>query len=189
MVASAAQAEGKTLTAANVALTLSHSYQRRVLLIDADLRRPSIHTVLRLENRVGLGDILKSSPPSRDLPVQRVGAMLWAITAGPADPDPMSGLVSDTMKQFLVEAAEQFDWLVIDSPPVMVMPDANLLAAMVDTTLLVVRAHKTPYPMVMRAIEGIGVERILGVVLNRADRSDIHGGYEPYEYAPRPTEE
>jgi len=176
MIASAVEAEGKTLTATNLALTLSHSYQRRVLLIDADLRRPAIHDLFQLDNRIGLGDILRQASVGR-LPVHKVSPTLWVMTAGRPVPDPMSGLVSDTMKQILTEAVEQFDWVVVDTPPVALLPDANLLAAMIDLALIVVRANSTPYPLVQRAIEAIGTSRVLGVVLNRAERSELAGGY------------
>lgn len=185
MVTSAVEAEGKTLTATNLALTLSESYQRRVLLIDADLRRPAIHHLIKLDNRVGLGEALKRAAPGGQLPVQKLSPTLWVITAGRPDPDPMSGLVSETMKQFLAEAAEQFDWIVIDTPPVALLPDANLLAAMVDTALLVVSARTTPYPLVARAIDAIGRSRILGVVLNRAEASEAQLGYEHHKYSYR----
>jgi protein-tyrosine kinase len=176
MIASAVEAEGKTLTATNLALTLSHSYQRRVLLIDADLRRPAIHDLFQLDNRIGLGDILRKASVGR-LPVHKVSPTLWVMTAGRPVPDPMSGLVSETMKQILTEAVEQFDWVVVDTPPVALLPDANLLAAMIDLALIVVRANSTPYPLVQRAIEAIGTSRVLGVVLNRTERSELAGGY------------
>ena len=94
----------------------------------------------------------------------------------------MSGLVSDTMKQILTEAVEQFDWVVVDTPPVALLPDANLLAAMIDLALVVVRANSTPYPLVQRAVEAIGTSRVLGVVLNRAERSELDGGYGYHSY-------
>jgi Mrp family chromosome partitioning ATPase len=94
----------------------------------------------------------------------------------------MSGLISDTMRQFLTDAAEQFDWVVIDTPPVALMPDANLLAAMVDAALLVVSASSTPYTLVERAVEALGTQRVLGVVLNRAERSEVNVGYSYYSY-------
>lgn len=182
MVASAVEAEGKTTTAANVALTLSHSYRRRVLLIDADLRRPSTHAVFQLDNHVGLSDVLKSRTEGARLPVQQVSSRLWVLVAGRPDHDPMSGLVSDTMKQVLDDAMDEFDWVVVDTPPVALLTDANLLAAMIDQALLVVSASTTPYPLVKRAVDAIGSERILGVVLNRAKRSDMAIGYGSYKY-------
>jgi len=183
MIASAVESEGKTLTATNLALTLSHSYQRRVLLVDADLRRPSIHQLFQLSNRVGLGDTLKQVPVDRHLPVQKISPTLWVMTAGRPDSDPMSVLISETMKQFLIDAADQFDWVVVDTPPVALLPDAKLLAEMIDSALLVVRANSTPYPLVTRAIEAIGTQRILGVVLNRAERSQVAVGYGYYSYS------
>jgi protein-tyrosine kinase len=183
MIVSAVESEGKTLTATNVALTLSYSYQKRVLLIDADLRRPSVHEVFRLDNRVGLGEVLKGSVSGGRPPVHKVSSNLWVMTAGRPNQDPMGALVSDTMRQFLLDAGEQFDWLVVDTPPVGILPDANLLIEMVDIALLVVRANKTSYQMVMRAVDAIGASRVLGVVLNRADQSEFVGGYASYRYA------
>jgi capsular exopolysaccharide synthesis family protein len=181
MVTSAVASEGKTLTATNLALTLSHSYKARVLLIDADLRRPSIHQVLMLPNSFGLSDILR-----RDHPIaarfQEVSPLLSVLTAGRPDSDPMAGLVSDTMARILTEAATQFDWVIVDTPPVALLPDANLLAAMIDTALLVVGANATPYPLVARAVEAIGEQRILGVVLNRMAEAELIGSYNYYGY-------
>lgn len=188
MVVSAVEAEGKTLTSANLALTLSQSYQRRVLLVDADLRRPSIHDLFRLNNHAGLGDFLRHPPPDGELPVQSVSDTLWVMTAGRPDSDPVGGLVSETMAQFLTEAGEGFDWIVLDTPPVVQLSDANLLAAMVDTAVLVVGASATPYPLVTRAIESIGRSRILGVVLNRAENSEASVGYRYYLKSPARSE-
>ena len=181
MVTSAVAAEGKTLTATNLALTLSHSYQRRVLLIDADLRRPSIHEILRLPNLTGLSDSLRH-PEKTGLRFHTISPFLSALTAGRADSDPMAGLVSDTMNRLLAEAAQQFDWVIVDTPPVALLPDANLLAAMIDTAILVVSARATPYPLVRRAMDAIGQQRILGVVLNRMSKADMVAAYSYYGY-------
>jgi capsular exopolysaccharide synthesis family protein len=181
MVTSAAASEGKTLTATNLALTLSHSYQRRVLLIDADLRRPSVHEILRLSNSVGLSDSLRH--PDRSLArYHTITSTLSVFSAGRPDADPMAGLVSDTMNRILTEATKNFDWVIVDTPPVALLPDANLLAAMIDTALLVVGANSTPYPLIRRAIEAIGEQRILGVVLNRMSVADIVAAYNYYGY-------
>lgn len=181
MVTSAVPSEGKTLTATNLALTLSHSYQRRVLLIDADLRKPSIHDVLRLPNSVGLSDTLRRGEVGR-IRSHAITPTFSVLPAGRPDSDPMAGLVSNTMNQLLMEAAQQFDWVIVDTPPVALLPDANLLAAMIDTALLVVGANSTPYPLVRRAIEAIGEQRILGVVLNRLREPELVAGYSYYGY-------
>jgi capsular exopolysaccharide synthesis family protein len=179
MVTSALPSEGKTLTAANVALTLSESYQRRVLVIDADLRRPRMHELFALPGGQGLSDSLSGSRGGR-LPVHQVTPNLWVLSAGHAVVDPMSSLVSPAMKQLLEDATASFDWVVVDTPPIAILTDANLLAGMIDTTLLVVSAQSTPYPMVQRAAQALGTNRILGVVLNRAEHAALPSNYSYY---------
>lgn len=186
MVTSAMASEGKTLTATNLALTLSESYQRRVLLIDADLRRPRMREMFALPAGQGLTDSLTTTREGR-LPVHQVTQHLWVLAAGRVVPDPMGMLASPEMKQLLDDARDSFDWVVVDTPPIAILPDANLLAAMIDTTLLVVSAESTPYPMVQRAAQAIGPNRILGVVLNRAEKAGMpvynyygHAGYSRY---------
>ena len=179
MVTSAVQSEGKTLTASNLALTLSHSYQRRVLLIDADLRRPRLQQMFRLPDGPGLTDSL-TLPRGGKLPIHQVSPNLWVLTAGRPTAEPMSTLVSPSMKQLLDDAKDEFDWIIVDTPPIAILPDANVLAAMIDTALLVVSAPSTPYPMVQRAAKAIGATRILGVVLNRTDQAGLINGYGYY---------
>ena len=170
MIASAQPAEGKTLTAANLALTLSESYRRRVLLIDADLRRPSLSRLFQLPHRAGLSDNLKAD---QDLPLQlmTLSPSLALLPGGNADADPMSGLTSGRMQQIIDRAAANFDWVILDTPPVALLTDSHLLAAMVDSAVLVIDAGSTPYAAVQRAIESIGRDKIVGVVLNRVEQS------------------
>ncbi|MBY0496922.1 MAG: CpsD/CapB family tyrosine-protein kinase [Cyanobacteria bacterium] len=179
MVTSALPAEGKTLTATNLALTLSESYQRRVLLIDGDLRRPRLREMFALRATEGLTDSL-ALPREGKLPVHQITPNLWVLTSGRMLPDPMSLLVSPSMKQLIDDAKDSFDWVVVDTPPIAILPDANLLASMIDTTLLVVSAQSTPYPMVQRAAQAVGTNRILGVVLNRAEQNGLPANYGYY---------
>lgn len=188
-VTSALPSEGKTLTSTNLALTLSESYQRRVLLIDADLRRPRMREMFGLPKSAGLTDAL-TSPRGDRLPVHHVTGNLWVLAAGSTVPDPMSLLVSPSMKHLIDDARESFDWVIVDTPPIAILPDANLLSKMIDTSLLVVSAQSTPYPMVQRAVEAIGAQHILGVVLNRAEKigptgSDAYYGYRNRELKPK----
>ena len=124
-----------------------------MLLIDADLRRPRMHEMFALPNerRPERQPAAAARRPAAGPP--RLADALGA-DGGPADSDPMSALVSDTMKQLLTKRREQFDWVIVDTPPVALLPDANLLAAMIDTALLVVSASTTPYPLVQRAVDG-----------------------------------
>jgi receptor protein-tyrosine kinase len=175
MVTSALEAEGKTLSATNVALTLSHSFRKRVLLVDGDLRKPSVHQLLQLQNGVGLSDTLRR--PDGRLPMQEVHPTLSVITGGHHDPDPVAVLVSDALQQFLNDTRDQFDWIVVDTPPIILFPDAGLFADKLDTCLLVLSAATTASPVAARAVAAIGASRILGVVLNRAESSEVAGGY------------
>jgi capsular exopolysaccharide synthesis family protein len=168
MVTSAMPEEGKTLTATNIALTLSESYQRRVLLIDADLRRPALADVFQLPNVFGLNEVL-TSVQERRVSLTQVSRHLSVLTSGAPDQDPMRALTSERMQRLLKEAAAGFDWVIIDTPPIGILTDAKLLSAMVDGALLVIRAGKTPARLVQKAVEAIGRTRIVGVVLNRAN--------------------
>ncbi len=91
----------------------------------------------------------------------------------------MGGLTSERMHRIIDEARHAFDWVIIDTPPVAFLSDANLLSAMVDAALLVVRADSTPFDLVQRAVDAIGRDRILGMVLNRAQLEES-GGYGAY---------
>lgn len=187
MVASAYAAEGKSLTATNLALTLSESYRRRVLLIDADLRRPTLHDTFDIPNLAGLSDWLKARGADT-MPLIEITPTLAIVPGGRPDHDPMSGLASDRMKRVIQEASDRYDWVVLDTPPVAFLPDGHLLSAMVDTVVLVVAAGHTPAASVQRAVAELGHDRIIGVVMNRVDPRSMHSYgasayYNRYRYA------
>lgn len=175
MVASAVAGEGKTVSATNLALILSRSFNKRVLLVDGDLRKPSIHDLLRLENGSGLSDMLKR--PGERPAFHTLSETLSVITGGRPDPDPVALLVSDAAAGFLRDMRQQFDWVVVDTPPVLLFPDAGLFAGMLDTCVMVVAAASTPSQIAATAVSTIGSSRIIGVVLNRAETSEIADGY------------
>jgi capsular exopolysaccharide synthesis family protein len=174
MVTSAAVGDGKSLIALNLALTLSESYRRKVLLIDADLRRPSLHQVFRVSGSRGLTEWLQATS-DEPLPVVQISEMLTLLPAGGRLRDPMGSLSSPRMKRIVEEAATRFDWIILDTPPVGALADAAILSAMVDGAILVVRAGLTPFPEVESAVAALGRDRILGVILNAVDSSEIHG--------------
>jgi capsular exopolysaccharide synthesis family protein len=179
MVASAVAGEGKTLTASNLALTLSESYKKSVLLIDADLRKPTLHQVFTINSALGLTDGLTSATDTK-LVVHQVSERLAVLPAGRPTSDPMAGLISNRMRRLIDEAKEAFDWVIIDTPPVVLLPDANLVAAMTDAAVLVIRAHSTPHELVKRAADAIGPKRIIGTVLNQAQATSTGFGYGKY---------
>jgi capsular exopolysaccharide synthesis family protein len=153
------------LTALNLALVLGRSYGRRVLLIDGDLRHPSLHRVVGVGNRSGLADALQAQSDVR-LAVAPITETVTLLPAGPADPDPLRSLSSARMKRVIQEAAQRFDWVIIDSAPVDAVADAGVLATLVDGIVFVVRAGHSQYPAVKKAMQTLGHERILGVILN-----------------------
>lgn len=169
MVTSAMPAEGKSLTVTNLALTLSEGANRRVLLIDADLRRPTVHDLFRIPNVRGLGDVLASD--RAELPLVQVSTNLSVLPAGRLT-QPMA-LTSDRMRQLLEQSAASYDWVLIDAAPVGFMPDAQLLARLTRAVLFVIAANVTPHAMVARALNELGPECIVGTVLNKMAARDI----------------
>jgi receptor protein-tyrosine kinase len=185
LVSSASPGEGKTLTAINLALVLSESYRRRVLLIDADLRRPSINEVVDVTGSVGLSAALKADGDQK-LAVIPLTPTLTLLPAGPADPDPLSGLTSPRMRRILDEASTRFDWVIVDGPPIGPLADASQLAQVTDGTLLVVRAARTPHAAVEKAVAAIGRQHILGIVLNGISGMELDP-YHPYYRPDKPA--
>jgi capsular exopolysaccharide synthesis family protein len=180
MVTSALPQDGKSLTVANLALTLSEAYHRRVLLIDADLRRPSIHRLFGCTNDSGLADVIRSRDAR--LPVVEISPRLSVLTAGHLDASPLAQLTSDRIRAVVNDAATHFDWVLLDTPPVGLLADAQLLARVAEAVVFVIGAGKTPYQLIRRSIEELGADRILGTVLNRVDERaltvhDYYGGY------------
>ena len=163
-ITSALPRDGKTLTAVNLALTLSESYARRVLLIDADLRRPAVHQVLGIRNRVGLNELLHGEV--QELPLITLSPTLSVLTSGGSRSSPLAGLSSARMGTLLDECASRFDWVLLDMPPVGLLADAQILGRLTGAVILVIRAGATPYALVERAIAQIGRESIVGTVLN-----------------------
>jgi protein-tyrosine kinase len=179
MVTSGAPGDGKTMTAVNLALILSESYGRNVLLVDADLRRPSINNLTPHVPTCGLSDGLRAKDDQK-LAVMQVTDRLTLLPAGRPDPDPMSGLTSIRMRRIIEEASTRFEWVILDAPPVGPLADASLLAGIADAILFVIRANTTPYPLIQKAIEAVGREKIFGVVLNGVQPGSTDGYEETY---------
>ena len=172
MITSALPQEGKTLTIVNLALTLSESYGRRVLVIDADLRCPSLHTILDIPNNRGLSEALVDG--QHELPFTDVSARLSALTAGNSAATPLAGLSSQRMRDLLDTCAARFDWVLIDTPPVGVLPDAQVVARLVGEVILVIGAGSTPAAAIERAVAELGgPDAITGTVLNRVEERHI----------------
>lgn len=165
MITSAQPGDGKTLTAVNLAIVLSESYHYKVLLVDADLRRPSIPNVVELSEGSGLSEALRAAQDQK-LALVPITSNLTLLPAGQATANSIEALTSPRMRRILEEALQRFDWVILDAPPVGPAADAHLLTQMVGGVLFVIHAGRTPAPDVEAAIKGIGREQIIGVVLN-----------------------
>jgi capsular exopolysaccharide synthesis family protein len=182
IITSASPGDGKSQVAVNLALTLAESYQRRVLLIDADLRRPTLHRLFGVPNTNGLSEALRPLADEQAATL-RIDEGLTLLPAGRPEGNPLGSLSSERMKHLVEEAASRFDYVIVDSPPVGVLADGRLVAETVDAAILVVRAGVTRLPDLQAAAETIGRERILGIVLNAVDPGAIRGeGYYRHYY-------
>ena len=166
VVTSANPGEGKSLTVVNLGLTLAESYQRRVLLIDGDLRHPSLDRILGVDVVTGLANGGRHDSNEALVPVV-VSANLSLLPSGGSTDDPTAALTSTRLRRTIERARETYDWILVDTPPIGLLSDAKLLAETADGVLFVVEAGKSPYPDLLRAIEAVGRQRLLGVVLNR----------------------
>jgi capsular exopolysaccharide synthesis family protein len=171
LVTSSAPQEGKTLTVVNLAITLCASYARRVLIVDADLRRPAVAQVLGIEADAGVNDIL--ARPGTSLPLVDVSPLLSVLPAGRPVSNPLSRLTADRIEPLLTECVARFDWVIVDTPPVGTGADAQLLARFVQGVIFVVRAGAVPYSVVERAVGEVGRECIIGTVLNGVDEPSV----------------
>jgi capsular exopolysaccharide synthesis family protein len=171
LVTSAQPLEGKTTTACNIAMALAYG-GARVLLIDADMRRPGLHRPLQLTNERGLSQVLIGQARVRDVIQRTVDPNLLAITAGRTPPNPSELLASERMKTLLSNLSHgPFDWIVIDTPPVLAVTDAVILAPLVSGVTFVVGAEMTRRRLAERALDTImsSQPRFAAVVLNKVD--------------------
>ncbi len=166
LVTSALPKEGKSFTSANLAQVIARQHGRRVLLIDADLRNPQLHNLLGAEPGPGLSEYLQSA--ADELSIIQRGPMenLFLIPAGRNQGNPAE-LVSNGRMKFLLSRLEaMFDWIIIDSPPAVLVSDAALLANYCDGVLLVVRSNNTPVDAARKAVQEFRDRNLVGVVLN-----------------------
>ncbi|WP_332237861.1 CpsD/CapB family tyrosine-protein kinase [Sporolactobacillus sp. KGMB 08714] len=180
MITSAGPGEGKSTTAANLAAVMAQQ-GKHVLLIDADLRKPTMHYTFRLSNTHGLTTLL-TKKSTFDEAIQNTEAEnLFVLTSGPIPPNPAELLSSPAMISFMNHALTLFDTVLLDTPPVLAVTDAQLLANLCDGTVLVVRSGATEKEAAVKAKDLLvkAKARILGVVLNGrpVSKSDSHYYY------------
>ncbi|MBD1933093.1 MULTISPECIES: GumC family protein [Cyanophyceae] len=167
-VSSAVPGDGKSTVAINLALAAA-AIGQRVLLVDADLRRPSLHTRLNLPNVRGLGDVIATDLSINDaIGRSPSDKNLFVLTAGQNSSDPIKLLSSDKMQYLIEQFQARFDLVIYDSPPLVGLADSNILAANTDGTVLVVGIDKTDRTMLMKALDGLKISggSVLGIVAN-----------------------
>jgi capsular exopolysaccharide synthesis family protein len=177
VVTSAGVGEGKTLTALNLAWLLAQTDGLKALIIDADLRQPCAIDYLGIEAPFGLSEVLAGTATLEESIVKLNPSGLHLLPGGEARDDVAELLSGPKFARVLSDARRMFDYIIIDAPPLGIFTDANLLINHADGALLVVRAGKTRFGSVDRLLEQLPRERILGVVLNRAEEQPEDNAY------------
>jgi capsular exopolysaccharide synthesis family protein len=186
VITSASVAEGKTLTALNLAWLLAQTDGVSAIIIDSDLRQPCAAEYLGIDAPVGLSEVLSGEANLQEAIIRLEPAGLHFLPGGEARDDVAEILSGPRFGQVLAELRRMFDYIIIDAPPLGIFTDANVLINRADGALLVVRSGKTRYAALDRLIEQLPRERILGVVLNRTDEQlDESSYYYQRRYARR----
>ncbi len=180
VVTSASPAEGKSFTAANLALTQAQLAEHRVLLIDFDFRRPTVDKVFQIPIAPGMTNYLQGTASFSDVIKRVADSNLYIITAGDPVTNPLELLNLKECGSLLAEVRSHFDWVILDSPPLLFAADGNLLATMCDGTILVVRIGTTTFDSVSRALQSLCENNVLGIVVNGARRGELYSKYSYY---------
>jgi capsular exopolysaccharide synthesis family protein len=177
VVTSAGIAEGKTLTALNLAWLLAQTEGVRALVIDSDLRRPCATDYLGIDPKFGLSEVLGGQISLEDAIVRLEPSGLHLLPGGRPRDDVAELLSGPSYARILNEVRRMFDYIIIDAPPLGIFTDANVLMSRADAGLLVVRAGKTRYAALDKLLEQMPKERLLGVVLNRTEEQPDEASY------------
>jgi polysaccharide biosynthesis transport protein len=181
-ITSATGGEGKSLTALNLSLALAASTQGRVVLVDCDLRLPQIHERLGLKTAKGLSDLLTGTETDLSPYISRLGN-LDILASGSTPANPVNLLASARMREILARLRQDYQLVVLDSPPIVPIADSHILAGLADGVLLVVRARRTRPELFQHAAESLGAINLVGVVLNDVEysASPYAGAYRYYQ--------
>lgn len=167
MVTSSGPGEGKSTTVANLAVVFAQQ-GKRVLLVDADMRKPTVHYTFNHTNTFGLTSVMTKQLSLEKAVKDSAENNLFVLTSGPIPPNPAELLTSRAMEQFFEDAQELFDLIIFDTPPLLAVTDAQVLANKCEGTILVVSSGKTEKEMLVKAKELLdsAQSKILGVILN-----------------------
>jgi capsular exopolysaccharide synthesis family protein len=183
-VTSSVVGEGKTLTSVNLAMTLAKRFDQKVLLAEGDLRKPAVCKMLGMTDKPGIGEWWEQ--PERPITdfILRIGETGMCLLPAGDVAHPASVLQSPRIAELITGLAKQFDWIIIDTPPLLPMADSNLWSRLSDGTLLVVRKGTVSRTALKKAVESIDNPKLVGIVLNDASDYDRVNYYDQY-YTPR----
>ena len=179
VITSPNRGDGKSLTAANLALTMAQDFQQRVVLVDGDLRRPTVHRLFGVPPTLGLSSVLTEGIAVEDALVTIADRRLTVLPAGPIPSHPAELLGSVAMRRVLETLRSGFDRILIDMPPAVPLADVAIASSMADGILMIVRADVTKKPAIERALTALDQSKVLGLVLN--DAGDTGAGYYGYD--------
>ena len=183
VITSPSQGDGKSLTAANLALTMAQEFHQRVLLVDADFRRPSLSRLFGINASPGLSDVLLGAAELDTALVNLADQRLTVLPAGTPPGHPAELLGSSGMRRVLDTLRTRFDRIIIDMPPVAPVADVHVVTPMADGILMIVRAGMTAKPAIERALSGLDASKVLGLILNDAATGQgDRRAYQGYEY-------
>lgn len=180
LITSSEASEGKTFVASNLAQAIVRQSDRRVLMLDADLRCSRLHTVVGAPARPGLTDYLRGEADETSIIQQGLESNLYLIPGGTEVTNPSELLSNGRLKGLLDRVSPIFDWIILDSPPCLPVADASILAKLCDGVLLVVKASTTSAEIAQRACQELKDKNLLGVALNAVKKED--GSYGAYYY-------
>ncbi|MCZ4541785.1 polysaccharide biosynthesis tyrosine autokinase [Dietzia maris] len=186
VLTSSVATEGKSETAINLSLALAES-GNRVLLIEADLRRPLVVSYMSMPDKVGLTNILSGQAEFADVVQETRHDGVDLLACGPLPPNPSELLASDMARHLIDELRSKYDYVIIDSPPLLPVTDGALLARITDGALLVVRSHRTTADQVVQAVDNLAKAdaTLLGIVTvaNKPAKKGSAGYYDSYYYS------
>jgi receptor protein-tyrosine kinase len=195
VITSPSPAEGKSFAAANLAISQSHLAGNPTLLVDFDFRRPVLHNLFQIERAPGATDLLLGNAPLAACLKRIAGTNLFVMPAGASVKNPLELLSLREVKGLFQDLPKWFNWVILDSPPLLFSADANLLGTLTDGTILVVRIGATTIDMVQRAMQSLCENNVLGIIVNGARAGELYSKYTYYyskyghEAKPEPEDE
>jgi len=180
VVTSPSPAEGKSFTAANLAIAEAQLADNPTLLADFDFRRPVVHSHFDIDRGPGLTDYLQGKAAIGDILKKVAGLDLWVMPAGEPVMKPLELLNLALARQTLDDLTGLFNWVILDTPPLLFAADANLLSTLCHSTLLVVRMGSTTVDSVTRSMQALCENNVVGIVVNAARRGELYSKYTYY---------